>query len=110
MSSAATQCHQLLHNVISCYTITQCYCYISLNNVTFHNFVTKKHYAHKIIRTIKTLKRMCFFWHDLVIIYEVHSHKKIQILNFKDMHIKQEMSLDGNILNGINTLSLWEYF
>ena len=36
--------------------------------------------------------------------------KKIQILNFKDIYIKQEMSLDGNILNGIKTLSLWEYF
>jgi len=38
-----------------------------------------------------------------------HIHiKKIHTLNFKDMHIKQKMSIDWNILNGINTLFLWE--
>lgn len=36
---------------------------------------------------------MRFFWHDLVVIYEVHSHQK-NLDNFKDKHIKQEMSLD----------------
>jgi len=35
--------------------------------------------------------------------------KTIQTLNFKNMHIKQEISLDWNIIKGINTLFLWEY-
>ena len=36
--------------------------------------------------------------------------KKIQILNFKDMHIKQKISLDGNILNGIICCSYGNIF